>query len=88
MRHAKGKTIGSTNFMVTKNQESLGIDSPLVSIIILNYNCRKFLEKCLLSLLKTDYPDFEIIIVDNNSHDQSVEFLLQRFTQKQNRAID
>lgn len=49
--------------------------SPLVSIIILNYNGKRFLGNCLRSVLKTRYPNLEIIVVDNGSIDGSLEFL-------------
>jgi len=51
-------------------------DWPLVSIIIINYNGKNYLADCLKSLLKTNYPQLEIIVVDNNSTDGSVEYLL------------
>lgn len=44
-----------------------------VSVIIPNYNGEKFIEKCLLSLTKQTYADFEVILVDNGSTDRSVE---------------
>ena len=50
-------------------------NNPLVSIIIVNYNGKKFLEKCLNSLMKIDYKPYEIILVDNSSSDGSVEFV-------------
>jgi GT2 family glycosyltransferase len=48
---------------------------PFVSVIILNYNGYQCLKVCLPSLVKTDYPKFEIIVVDNGSTDQSVDYL-------------
>jgi GT2 family glycosyltransferase len=45
----------------------------LVSIVILNYNGKKFLSKCLDSVSKTNYPNFEVILVDNASTDGSAE---------------
>lgn len=47
----------------------------LISIAILNYNGLKFLEKTLPSLLDLDYPSYEIIVFDNNSVDESVNFI-------------
>jgi GT2 family glycosyltransferase len=44
---------------------------PKVSIIVLNWNGEKYLENCVNSLLKTSYPNIEIIIVDNASTDGS-----------------
>jgi len=47
--------------------------SPKVSIIILNYNGLEFIENCLSSVFKTDYANFEVILVDNASRDGSLE---------------
>jgi GT2 family glycosyltransferase len=46
--------------------------TPLVSVIVLNYNSQKYVSECLSSLLDTDYSNFEIIFVDNASTDDSV----------------
>jgi GT2 family glycosyltransferase len=40
-----------------------------------NFNGERFIKNCLDSLLKTNYPNFEIIVVDNNSTDKSAEIL-------------
>lgn len=53
--------------------------SPKISVIIVNYNGKQLLEKCLESLLKIDYNSIEIIVVDNNSTDDSVEFLSKNY---------
>ncbi len=47
----------------------------LVSIIIVNYNGKLHLEKCLKSLIVIDYKNYEIILVDNNSSDDSIDFV-------------
>jgi GT2 family glycosyltransferase len=52
---------------------------PLVSVIILSWNARSFLEKCLDSVLKTDYPTLEVIVSDNGSSDGSPELVRQRY---------
>ena len=46
-----------------------------VSIIVVNYNGMKFLPKCLDSIMAIDYPDYEVIVVDNGSFDGSQPFL-------------
>ncbi len=51
--------------------------SPLVSVIIPNYNTREYIEDFLKSLLSTNYPNFEVIIVDDGSTDGSKEYLAQ-----------
>jgi GT2 family glycosyltransferase len=47
----------------------------MVSIIILNYNGKAFLKDCIDSILKQTYSDYEIILFDNSSTDDSVNFL-------------
>jgi GT2 family glycosyltransferase len=51
-------------------------DHPLaVSIVILNYNGRQWLEVCLGAAVAECGPDCELLVVDNGSSDGSVEFL-------------
>lgn len=51
-----------------------------ISIIIVNWNGKDFLANCLNSLDKISYPNYEIIIVDNNSSDDSVEFIKSNYS--------
>ena len=51
----------------------------LISVIVLNYNGKKYLAKCLSSLQKNDYDNYEVILVDNASTDGSVEFVQKKF---------
>lgn len=51
-----------------------------LSVIILNYNVRYFLELCVLSVQKAlQNLDAEIIVIDNNSLDDSCEMMKKRF---------
>jgi len=50
-------------------------DRTPVSIIISNYNYARFLRPCIDSALEQDYEDVEVIIVDDESTDNSVEII-------------
>ncbi|RKS02122.1 glycosyltransferase family 2 protein [Flavobacterium sp. 102] len=51
-----------------------------LSVIILNYNVRYFLEQCVLSVQKAiQNLDAEIIVIDNHSSDDSCAMMKQRF---------
>lgn len=47
-------------------------DNPLVSIIIPNRNSKNVLKRCIDSINKSKYSNFEIIIVENNSTDSDI----------------
>lgn len=47
------------------------MENPLISILIANYNNGKFLEECIQSVFKQTYNNWEIIIVDDASIDES-----------------
>src|SRR5215212_10775437 len=47
--------------------------SARVGIIVLNWNGWSDTLKCIASLEKLDYPDYEIVIVDNGSTDESLK---------------
>ncbi|MBL7735969.1 MAG: glycosyltransferase family 2 protein [Chitinophagaceae bacterium] len=52
---------------------------PLVSIVILNWNGRKYLERFLPSVLASGYPNLRVAVADNASTDDSVAFLRSAF---------
>jgi len=45
--------------------------NPLVSIVVTNFNYGKYLSRCLDSIFKQKYQEFEVIICDNASTDHS-----------------
>lgn len=57
---------------------------PIISIIIVNYKGRYFIENCLNSVLQEKNRAFEIIVVDNNSKDGSIELIKDKFTKYKN----
>ncbi len=50
-------------------------DSPLISVIIPNYNHSRFLDERIQSVLNQTYQNFEVIILDDKSIDNSVEII-------------
>jgi len=52
---------------------------PLISIIILNYNAGNLLIDCVSSIEKSAYTNFEIILVDNVSKDNSHKKCKEKF---------
>ncbi len=49
--------------------------SPLVSVIVVNWNGAVHLPECLASLARQSYPSLEFIVVDNGSTDDSLTIL-------------
>ena len=52
---------------------------PKISVIISTWNSGKVLPKCLGSLAKQTFKDFEVIIIDNGSSDNSIEDLHKKW---------
>jgi GT2 family glycosyltransferase len=51
-----------------------------VSIIIVNYNGKVYLDKCLDSIKKTTlYTNLEVLVIDNNSADGSVDLVKENY---------
>jgi len=72
-------------YLLTDDSKNEGINigkiaqsKPMISVVVLNYNGRDVLERCLDSVLKNNYEDFEVIVVDNASADGSQE-IAKRF---------
>ena len=49
------------------------MNKPKVAIIILNWNGWKDTIECLESVYQTEYSNYEVILVDNNSQDDSIQ---------------
>lgn len=50
-----------------------------ISVITVNWNRKEDTIECLESVYKSDYADFDVIVVDNGSGDSSVEAIAKRF---------
>lgn len=59
----------------------------MISIIIVNYNGLKWLKRCLDSLFFQTYKDFEVVLVDNNSSDDSIKFLRENYKDERLKII-
>jgi len=60
---------------VKKKIKTEASNMPKVSIVVVSYNSEQYIIKCIDSLLKSKYPNFEIIVVDNSSKDNSLQKL-------------
>ncbi|HLB60130.1 MAG TPA: glycosyltransferase family 2 protein [Patescibacteria group bacterium] len=50
-----------------------------VSVIVLNYNGKDLTAECIESVLKTNYPRYDIVLVDNCSTDDSYKYFKAKY---------
>ncbi|MBV7514032.1 MULTISPECIES: glycosyltransferase family 2 protein [unclassified Pseudomonas] len=60
---------------LTAPENSRSTQAPLVSIVAPCFNMQRFLEDAIKSIFAQDYPNFEVIIVDDGSSDDSLAML-------------
>lgn len=53
--------------------------APKISVIIITWNSAVYLPRCLQSLTKQSYKDFEVLIVDNGSTDDALDYLAEKY---------
>ena len=63
-------------------------DLPFVSVVIPARNEEKYIERCILSLLDQDYPEFEIIVIDDNSTDATPKILKNIIDSNNNKTVN
>ena len=52
---------------------------PLVYVLTLNWNGRQITVDCIASVLKSHYPNFKVVVIDNGSTDGSVQALERKY---------
>jgi len=63
-------------------------ERPRVSVVVVNWNRKEYLARCFEAVLTQRYPNIETILVDNGSHDGSVELVKERFPNVRLIALD
>lgn len=61
------------------------MSNPKVSVVMAVHNCEKYIVDALLSVQKQTYQDFECIIVDDHSTDNTVNIIYGNFCRRDNR---
>lgn len=60
---------------IINNKISRRMSEPLVSVFIISYNQKKFIEETLESVFRQDYSNFEVVISDDASTDGTVDII-------------
>jgi len=61
-------------------------NNPKISVIMPNYNCEKYISGAIESILKQSFTDFEFIIIDDGSTDNSWN-IIQEYAKKDDRIV-
>ena len=67
-----------------------GVSWPRISVVVCTYNGSRTIRECLQSLAKVDYPDFEVIVVDDGSTDATPQIVREhdvRLIRTENRGL-
>ena len=76
--------VGRINFMARQKIQNKNVvfsAPPKVSVIVPTYNLKKIVCECLKSILSQDYPNLEVILVDNGCTDGTGEAVIKKFPQ-------
>jgi len=65
--------------MPTGHQSCNTENSPRITVVIVNFNSGDCLANCLDALLRQTYRNFNVIVADNNSADESLPAAMERF---------
>lgn len=61
---------------------------PLISIILPTYNSKKYISDTIISILSQTYKNYEVLIIDDHSNDETLSFLKRNFTSTKLRYIN
>jgi len=61
--------------------------TPLLTVLVTSWNAGGYIVNCLHSVLKSDYPNLEIILIDNHSDDISMELVRAYLTAEELRRV-
>ena len=70
------QNIAQARYLLGKNplqKQQDKVENPLFSIIVPIYNVERYLEQCIESVLVQDYQNYELILVDDGSPDNSID---------------
>jgi len=62
--------------------------NPLLTVVIINWNAQEYILDCIRSVLNSDYPNLEVIFIDNNSTDESIYKVCQELTEKEKARVN
>jgi chlorobactene glucosyltransferase len=62
-------------------------DGPLVSVLVPARNEQRNIEECVRSLLLQDYPNYELIVLDDHSSDRTAEIAERLMGQVRNKRV-
>lgn len=85
-RFIKNHTVETTLPKILNTIRSIGRINPLVSVIVPNYNYAHFLDERLSSIYNQTFQDFEVIILDDASTDESIE-IIKKYCLKPNTTV-
>ena len=63
----------TTAFEEATSPNNTGTDWPKVSVVVCAYNAADTISECLSSLVQLNYPDFEVILVNDGSRDETLQ---------------
>jgi len=76
----ESQNIAQARYLLGKNpnkKQQDKIENPLFSIIVPIYNVERYLEQCIESVLAQDYQNYELILVDDGSPDNSIDICVK-----------